>query len=112
MKKIVWNPEEIRTLKRGHVYDDMSEEIKAAAERLAAKNAIDEEKAKIIVLMLMNCNAYTTVSISNTRIEFKFNSENADIINKNYVVTCYVCETKVSRIELRNYINSLYGYLR
>lgn len=112
MKEIIWNAEEIRTLKRGHVYNDMFEEIKIAAEHLAAENAIDEEKAKIIVLMLMNCSAYTTVSISNTRIEFKFNSENADIINDNYIVTCYVCETKVSRTELKNYINSLYGYLR
>ena len=112
MKEIKWNVEEIRALRKGHVYNDMFEEIEIAAKHLAETNAINERMAKIIVLMLMNCSAYTAVSISNTRVEFKFNSENADIINKNWIVTSYVCGTKVSRTELKNYINSLYGYLR
>lgn len=112
MKNIIWDREEIRVLKEGHIYNDISEEIKAAAERLAAENAINKKNAKIIVLMLMNCGAYTTVRMTNTRIEFKFNSENADVLNENYIVTCYVCGTKASRTELKNYINSLYGYLR
>ena len=112
MKEIKWNAEEIRILRKGHVYNDMSEEIKIAAEHLAEMNAIDICTAKIIILMLMNCSAYTAVNVSNTKIEFKFNSENADIINEDCIVTCYVCKKRVSRTELKNYINSLFGYLR
>lgn len=112
MKNIIWDREEIRVLKEGHIYNDMFDEIKISAKRLANANAIDEGIARIIVLMLMRCSAYTAVNVSNTRIEFVFGPENADIINEDCAVISYVCGTKASRIGIDNYLNDLFIYLR
>lgn len=112
MKNVIWDREEIRALREGHIYNDMSDEIKVSAKRLANVNAIDERTAKIIVLMLMRCSAYTAVNVSNTRVEFVFGPENADIVNENYVVVSYICGTKATRIGIDNYLNDLFGYLR
>lgn len=112
MKNVIWDREEIRALREGHIYNDMSDEIKVSTKRLASANAIDEGMAKIIILMLMRCSAYTAVNVSNTRVELVFGSGNADIVNEDCVVISYVCGTKATRIGIDNYLNDLFGYLR
>ena len=111
-KEIRWNAEEIKRLRQGHVYNDMSEEIEAAAKRLADDNVVDVWTAKLIVVMIMNCGAYTAIRVTNTRIEFKFGVGNADVMDENCVITTYVCGFKAFRTELKNYVNDLFGYLR
>lgn len=112
MKSIVWNGEEIKTLKNGHIYNDMLEEVKASAKKLADANTLDEGIARIIVVMLMHYSAYTAINVTKTRVEFKIGSGNADVLDKNCVITAYVVGTKAFRIELKNYLNDLFGYLR
>ena len=112
MKRIVWNKDEIKALKDGHIYNDMSEEIKESAKRLADMNAISEGMAKIIVVMLMSCGAYKAIKMTNTRVEFIIGSGNADIVYEGYAVTAYACGTKAFRMGLEVYLNDLFGYLR
>lgn len=112
MKTIKWNKEEIENLKKGHIYNDMSDEIENTAKRLAADNAVDVWTAKIIILMLMNCRTYTVIRATRTRIEFKIGSGCADVLNEDCAVMAYVCGTKAFRMGIENYLNDLYGYLR
>ena len=111
-KEIKWSKEEMKALRAGHVYNDMTAEINESAKRLADENAVDEWTAKIIVVMLMNCGSYTTIRTTRTRIEFKFGDGNADVMDEDCVVTTYVLGTKAFRTELKNYVNDLFGYLR
>lgn len=112
MKTIKWDKETIKNLKKGHIYNDMSTEIEETAERLAVENAVDVWTAKIIVVMLMNCGAYTAVRATNTRIEFIIGSGNADVLNEDCAITAYTCGIKAFRVTLENYLNDLFGYLR
>lgn len=111
-KTIKWNKEEIEELKKGHIYNDVSNEIKVSAKHLANANAIDEEKAKIIVLMLMKVSAYTVVNVSNTKIEFVIGFGSAYVINENYVVVSYVRGKKVYHFRLDFYLDDLLKYLK
>ena len=111
-KEIKWDVKEIKKLRQGHVYNDMSDEFEETAKRLAVENGIDEWTAKLIVIMIMNCGSYTTIRTTRTRIEFKFSSGNADVMDENCVITTYVLGTKAFRTDLQNYINDLFGYLR
>ena len=112
MKEIKWNAKEIEMLRKGHVYNDMTDEVQTAAERLAVDNAVDVWTAKIIVVMLMNCGVYTAIRITNTRIEFKVGSGSADVLNENCVITAYAGGIKAFRVGIENYVNNLVGYLR
>ena len=112
MKNIIWNKEEIKRLRQGHVYNDMSDEFEETAKHLAVENGIDEWTAKIIVVMLMNCGVYTAIRITNTRIEFKVGSGSADVLNENCVITAYAGGIKAFRVGIENYVNNLIGYLR
>lgn len=112
MKEVIWNKEEIEKLRQGHVYNDMTDEIQTAAERLATDNAVDVWTAKIIIVMLMNCGVYTAIKITNTRIEFKVGSGSADVLDENSVITAYAGGIKAFRVGIENYVNNLVGYLR
>ena len=110
-KTIKWNADRIFGLKRGHVFNDMTDEITAYSLELAAKNDIDYRTAQIIVLCLM-ANKYEEIKVSNTKIELKFGSGNADVINDDCIITAYVCGTKAFLVRIENYLNDLYDYLR
>lgn len=112
MKNIVWNHEEINRLRKGHVYNDMSDEIKVSAKKLADTNVISEGMARVIVVMLMSCGAYKAIRMTNTRVEFIIGSGNADVLYEGYAVTAYACGIKAFRMGIENYLNDLFGYLR
>lgn len=110
-KTITWNDNEIKAIKKMHRYANVSNQINTFAARLANANNIDNWRAKIISVMLMNCN-YTAIRMTDTRIEFIIGSDNADILDENCAVTAYVCGTKAFCIGIKNYLNDLYGYLK
>lgn len=112
MKNIVWNREEIKNLKKGHVYNDMTDEIEISAKHLADINKIDRGMAKVIILMLMSYGAYKAVRMTNTRVEFIIGSGNADILYEGYVITAYTCGIKAFRTGIDIYLCDLFGYLR
>ena len=111
-KEIKWSKEEMKALRAGHVYNDMTTEFKESAKRLADENAVDVWTAKLIIVMLMNCSAYTAIRVTRTRIEFKFGPGNADVMDEECSITTYVLGTKAFRTDLQAYVNDLFGYLR